>query len=55
MSGVSFYICIGPYGGFGMRRDCGIRVVLGWMCIALIFVDIEVMMGAVAKKIKESE
>lgn len=39
---MSVYVCIGKYAGFkigGGRR--GLRIVLGWISLAILFFDIE--------------
>lgn len=43
--GLTIYICFGRYGGFGIRRDMGIRITLGWVSVALVFLDIERLAG----------
>lgn len=42
MSGFSIYLCIGKYGGFGIRFDGPVlRVVCGYVSFAVILRDIE--------------
>ena len=42
MNGLSFYICIGKYGGWRFGFDGpALRVVLGWVAIVITLRDIE--------------
>lgn len=42
MNGLSFYICIGKYGGWRFGFDGpALRVVLGWVAIVIALRDIE--------------
>lgn len=50
MSGISVYVAVGRYGGFGVRRDCGVRIVLGWVALAFVLADIEILMQRVLER-----
>ena len=39
--GFTFYFCIGKWAGFNIFFHAGVRVLLGWVAIALIARDIE--------------
>ena len=40
--GLTFYICIGKYGGWRCGKDGpAIRIVLGWVAIVFAWMDIE--------------
>ena len=41
--GLTLYVCIGKWGGVGIKWDMGLRVTLGWLSIALLYIDIERM------------
>lgn len=51
--GLSAYVCIGRYGGFGYRRDGDLlRVTLGWIVFGFASCDLEAFWGAVALKLQ---
>jgi len=39
--GLTAYICFGAYGGFHIGIDAGLRITLGWVSMALVFMDVE--------------
>jgi hypothetical protein len=47
MKGLSFYVSVGSYAGF--KIDSGdptlIRIVLGWVAIAILFIDLDELFG----------
>jgi len=51
--GLTFYVCVGRYAGFTVRFDLGVRVILGWVCFALIFRDVEMFVDAAADALDE--
>ena len=56
MNGLTFYICIGKYGGFGIRPDGpALRIVLGWICICFMLTDIEIILDDVYKLLQQQD
>lgn len=54
-AGVSFYVCIGPWEGFGIHREPGLRygVVLGCVSVTIMLRDVERFVGSVMGKFEE--
>jgi hypothetical protein len=53
MKGVTFYICLGKYGGFRCVWDAGMRITLGWIGIAIVLFDLECAMKLLYEQIDE--
>ena len=50
MDGITFYICIGKYGGFRFGFDGpSFRIVLGWVAIAFVGMDIEIAIETILR------
>ena len=54
MNGLSFYICVGKYAGFKkeINKRC-LRIVLGWVSIAILFYDFEIQLENIVKKYRK--
>jgi hypothetical protein len=46
---MTVYICFGPYAGWHLFFDKGIRLVLGWISFSIVFLDIEDFCGSLKK------
>lgn len=53
--GLSLTLVIGKYAGFGVVRDVGVRLVLGYISIGIIFRDIESMSEDLLKLMQTPE
>ena len=54
MRGLSFYICIGKWAGFGIEvSKSTLRLTLGWLAIAVVNQDIERLLNESLKVIKK--
>jgi len=54
--GFTFYVVFGRYGGFGLKKDGdSIRLTLGWVGIAIMFFDMELMLGDVIKRVNQMQ